>query len=151
MQPHEKAAILKGLKAEEAARLREQDTYRAILKGIEEAPQTDSLSDHLGALGWERIEKHMAGECWPPTSQDWRDIKGLAFNETPKQELLNQITDRDIRISTYHYSELADHTLRIKAIARFYSLFGTINNDVALTFLVWKECAKLKAMQTLPD
>lgn len=91
----------------------------------------------------------MAGECWPPTSQDWQDIKGLAFNETPKQKLLNQIVDRDIRFSTYHYSELADHTLRIRAIARFYSLFGANNNIVALTFLVWKECAKLKAMQTL--
>lgn len=84
MQPHEKAAILKGLKAEENARLREQSKYREILKSIEDTPPPDSFSDHLDTLGWERIEKHMAGECWPPTSQDWQDIKGLAFNETPK-------------------------------------------------------------------
>lgn len=148
MQPHEKTAILNGLKAEEVARLREQDMYRAILKSIEEAPQPKGLSSDLDALSWEIIEKHMEGQCWPPTSQDWREITGLDFDETPKQKLLNQITDTDIRFSTYHYSELADHTLRIKATARFCTLFGTINNDVALIFLVWKDCAKLRGMQT---
>ncbi len=97
MQPHEKTAILKGLKAEEAARFREQDTYRAILKDIEAAPQTEGFSGDFDALSWERIENHMEGECWPPTSQDWWDINGLDFDETPKQILLDQITDTDIR------------------------------------------------------
>lgn len=146
MQLHEKTAILKGLKAQEVARLKEQDTYRAILRDIENAPQTDSLSDHLGTLGWEGIEKHMEGQCWPPTSQDWLKFDGLEYYETPKQKILNQIADKDIRFSTYHYSELADHTLRIKAMAHFYSLFAATNDDVALTFWVWKECSKVNAM-----
>ena len=76
-------------------------------------------------------------------------LDGREYFETPKQELLNQIADEDIRFATYHYSELADHTLRIKATAHFFSLFGAIDNDALLTFLVWKEGARRKAMQML--
>ena len=76
MQPREKAAILKRLKAEEAARLREQETCRAILKRIENSPPPESLSTDLEAIGWEEIEKHMEGHCWPPTSQDWLEFDG---------------------------------------------------------------------------
>lgn len=146
MQSHEKAIILKGLKAEEDARLKEQNRYRENLKNIERTPAPDGLSADLAALGWDGIEKHMEGQCWPPTSQDWLKFDGLEWEETPKQKLLNQITDSDIRVSTYHYSELADQTLRIKAMAHFYRLFGAISHDIALAFVVWAECAKVKAM-----
>jgi hypothetical protein len=99
MHPREKAAILKGLKAEEAARLREQDTYRAILKRIGNSPPPGSLSEDFEAIVWEDIEKHMEGQCWPPTSQDWMELDGREYYETSKQVLLNQITDHDIRLS----------------------------------------------------
>lgn len=147
MLPSEKAAILKGLKDAYAAKLKEQELYRAQIEALQEAPVPANLSDHLETLGWERIEKHMEGESWPPSCQDWQEFKGITFDETPKQKVLNQITDKEIRFSTYHYSGVAEHTLRLKAIAHFYSLIGAISDEVNLSFYVWKESAKLDAMK----
>ncbi len=93
MQSDDKAVVLKGLKAAQEASLRGQDPYRVILKAIAAAPVNDAiLADQLEALGWERIEQHMTGECWPPCSEDWLKIKGLDWFENPKYRLLDQIT-----------------------------------------------------------
>ena len=145
MRPHEKAAILKGLKAEEAARLREQDTHRKVLKDIENSTPSEGLPSNLDPDGWHEIEMHMEGQCWPPTSQDWLKFAGREHYETPKQELLNQIADEDIRFHSYHYSELADQTQRIKAMAHFFSLVGGMNDNAILAFWAWTEGAKIKA------
>ena len=106
------------------------------------------LANQLDALGWERIEKHMAGHKWPPAGQDWQTLK-VSWDQTPKQKTLNQIADQDIRFATYFFSEVSDHTQRLKAMAHFYSLFGANSKDIALTFFVWAECAKLRVMQAL--
>ena len=147
MRPHEKAAILKGLKAEEAARLREQDTYRKILKHIENSTAPEAFPADLDPNGWHEIEKHMEGQYWPPTSQDWLRLAGREYYETPKQKLLNQIADEDIRFFTYHYSELADQTQRIKVMAHFFGLDGGMDDDAILTFWAWTEGAKMKAIE----
>jgi hypothetical protein len=147
MLPSEKAAILKGLKDAYAAKLKEQDRYRAQIEALQEAAVPANLSDHLEMLDWERIEKHMEGLSWPPSCQDWQEFKGLAFDKTPKQKILNQMADKDVRFHTYHYSELAEHTRRLKAMAHFYGLFGAVNDDVTLWFLAWKEVAKLKTLE----
>lgn len=147
MLPSEKAAILKGLKDAYAAMLKEQDSYRATIEALQDAPVSAKLAMLLETLDWEGIEKHMEGESWPPSCQDWQEFKGLAFDETPKQKILNQMADKDIRFHTYHYSELAEHTLRLKAMAHFFSLFGAINDDVTLWLFAWKEGAKLKTLE----
>lgn len=144
MHSHDKAAFLKGLKSEKEAMLQEQAGYRAILRGVERSSLSTIPSSQIDAVDWDAVEKNMAGECWPPTSKDWLEIKGLQHYETPKQKLLNLIADEDIRFHMYHYSELADHTKRIKAAAHFYSVFGTVRDDVAMAFTAWKECSKIK-------
>jgi len=53
---------------------------------------------------------------------------------------------KDSHSATYHCSEMADHTSRIKASAHFFSLFGAIDNDAILTFWVWTEFSKVTAM-----
>lgn len=146
MHPNEKAAILERLKAEKVLRLKEQDQYRATIKRFEDAPNKNGLPAKFALLDWETLGKHMQGESWPPTCQDWKNIMGLEYDQIPRRKILDQINDWDIRFRTFHYFELADHTLRIRAGARFYSLYGAVDIHVLREFLFWRECSKVKSM-----
>lgn len=147
MHPNSKAAILKAIKQAEKARLDEQDFYGSIIEKARKTPVTEEHEKQLSDLGFEGIEKHMAGESWPPASQDWRHFKGYAWNEIPKRKRLDQIADKDIRYAIYFYSEIAEHTLRIKAIARYCSLFGAVNDNIYREFISWRVIATLKAIK----
>jgi hypothetical protein len=109
--------------------------YRAIIKAAwDTRPPTEEHDQQLIIFSWAGIEKHMAGERWPPTSEDWKEYAGLDWSEIPKQKALQQIEDTDIRYATYFYSEIAEHTERIKATAAFSTLTGAdtafFNNSV---------------------
>ena len=141
MQPSNKAAMLTGIRHAQQVRIVEQDTYRTTLKAACDAPVTPSQGLLQGDLAWEGVEQHMAGERWPPVSEDWHKVMGLEWDQTPKHRQLLHIKDSEVRCLTYHYSEVALQTLRLKAAAHFVSRFGMVNGLTATLFACWQAVA----------
>ena len=133
----DKAAILSAIKRAEQATHEEQRLYREVIKT---ARTVEAIEDHLQlleTLGWEGVCTHMSNECFPPSSNDWRKLCGISWDQTPKHEQLQQITDEDIRRAVYHFSELAEQTERIKAAARFYEFVGAGGIQIDSIFAYW--------------
>jgi hypothetical protein len=133
-----RAAILMAIKAREKSLLDEQRRYCAVTRSALSAPATNLQFQQLATLGWEGVHHHMVGERFPPTSQDWKERAGLEWDQTPKYLQLQAIEDSPIRTATYFCSELADQTLRFKAAARYFSLFGASNRQISTCFGNWQ-------------
>ena len=81
-----------------------------------------------------------------PTSQDWKEFAGLDWSEIPKCKIIDQIEDTDIRHAAYFYSEIAEHTERIKATAMFYrhAQANTILSATLLNLWIKNSCQSQK-------
>ena len=132
-----KETILSAIRAAKAVKLKEQDTYREIIRAACATEATEKHYQVLHEFGWQRIVDHMTGEHWPPQMIDWKERYQLTWEQEPKVLLLAAIEDEDIRGCLYFYSEVAEQTERLKATARFYSLFGAKDKLLALLFLHW--------------
>lgn len=149
MQPSNKAAMLTGIRQAQQVRMQEQDTYRIALKAACDAPMPPSQGLLAGDHAWEAVEQHMAGERWPPTSADWHRVMGLEWDQTPKHRQLLDIKDPEVRCLTYHYSEIALQTLRLKAAAHFVKRFGMVNGLSATLFACWQAVAMHREIEQI--
>ena len=130
-----KTEILKAIKQAEVAKLAEQDTHRTIIKAAQATKQHDQ---QLIEFGWDGILAHMVGESFPPHSTDWKELCGIEWDKTPNVLQLRQIEDEDISFALCMFSELAEHTQRIKAAAAFYQLLGGANPNNNFLFALWQ-------------
>ena len=146
MEPKTKTEILNAIRKAKEARLKEQDIYRETINAAMESSITDEHSQQFQALTVEDIDAHMADMYWPPTSQDWDKFKGLKWDQIPRRKVIDKIPDKDIASAIYFYHEIYDHTMRIKASARFYSLSGASNNSNSIYFSIWTLMSMLDTM-----
>lgn len=135
---HDKASVIKGIKQAEKLKLREQDAYCAVINSTPETAGSSELDLKLDKIGgFLGIEEYMAGYQCPPSGRDWEDRYQLSWEQIPKRLRLNTIADEDIRRAVYFYSEVAEHTERIKAAAHFCELFGELDLVLNVLFRVW--------------
>lgn len=144
MLPYSKAAVIAAIKQAEAARLAEQDGYRKIIEAAFATPATEAHEQLLKELDGDGINALMSGECFPPTWEDWKRIKGYEWHQIPKQMKLEQVEDKDISFWLYMLSEVAEHTQRLKAMAKFFGYFGAVSKDILNSFICWQAISTLK-------
>ncbi|MBK8889512.1 MAG: hypothetical protein IPN75_03480 [Dechloromonas sp.] len=144
MLPRSKEAVIAAIKKAEADSLAEQDTYRKVIDAAYASPATEQQEELLKALDADRLNKLMDGECCPPSSQDWKIIKGYEWHQIPRRRQLEQVEDRDISFWLYMLGEVTDHTKRLKAMAKFYGYIGASNRDIGITFHCWQAISSLK-------
>lgn len=144
MQPRAKAAVITALKQAESASLAEQNTYRPIIEAAFATPPTEEHEQLLKQLGEDGLEKLMQGQLFPPTDEDWKLIKGYEWHQIPKQRKLEQVEDKEIFLHLFMLSEIVEHCLRLRAMARFFGHFGAVNKDIYNTFICWQAISTLK-------
>jgi len=143
VRPRTKAAVIAAIKQAEAVSLADQDSYRPIIKAALATPATEKHEQLLIELGVGGIEKLMEGECYPPTGEDWKVIKGYEWNQMPRRLQLEQVEDKDISFWLYMLGEVTDHTQRLKAMAKFFGYFGAISIDINKAFICWQAISTL--------
>ncbi len=114
--------------------LKEQDVHRDRIEVMEECGNKDYLKI-LPSIGWDGIAKSMAGECWPPSDEERKNLLDQEHDEAPSRIQINQIEDEDIRFHTYFLGEVTDHCKRIKAMAKFYEVLGSHPEDAFANLL----------------
>lgn len=134
----DKAPIIIAIKEAQEARILEQDRYRVILEAAWKTEETwEEYSAKLKAIGGlPGMYRLMQDQQYPPTSQDWEEM-GIGWQDTPQRKMLDQIKDRKIGGALYFYSEIADHTRRLAAMATYYQHFGATSELGDLIFRVW--------------
>ena len=159
MTKDEKTTYCETIKKAQQKKLREQDFYRAKINALKKKLNTkDNFSLSKGEIiSWDSVCEHMSKENYPPSSNDWEKYQGLSWKNVPKQKQFLKITDNDIGAITYFFTELSEHTERIKAAAHYYSLFDDNFAVSDATFYLWQRWtilrnmliqAKLAGMQT---
>ncbi|OOG58899.1 hypothetical protein [Polaromonas sp. C04] len=145
-------AVVKALKDAREMKHREQDRYSEIMKVAMETEETsDEYFAKLDALGgFPGIELLMVDERYPPCSSDWQEFLGVGWEDVPKEKQLNQIEDPCIRNALYFYSEAAEQTERIAAMAKYYGHFGATSKMGDVMFNVWARRSINKAMGRKP-
>jgi len=148
MQFNSKVAILKAIKQAQEYKVNEQEKYRAIINGAMRTSVSAKHFQEYEALGNDGFEALMSGESWPPTDQDWATM-GVTWEKIPKRQQLKQVDDDDIAMTAHFYGEVADQTVRLKAMAKYYGFFEGTNPDIDKAFIVWYMLASLNAMLAL--
>lgn len=151
MLPRSKATVIAAIKHAEAERLAEQGPYRKIIKAAITTPATEKHEQLLEALNEGSIEKLMEGECYPPTGEDWKLIKGYNWDQVPRRRQLEQIEDEDISFWLYMLGEVTEHTKRLSATAKYFGYFGCVNQKVYDEFEYWIIISKLKLITSEID
>ena len=144
MPSRSKEAVIAAIKKAEADSLAEQDTYRKVINAAYANPATEQHEQLLKALDDDKLNKLMDGECFPPTSQDWKIIKGYEWDQIPRRRQLERVENKDISFWLYMLGEVTDHTMRLKAMAKFYGFFGAISTDIRNAFIFWRLVSTLR-------
>lgn len=147
MLPNSKKSVLDAIKQSQNRRLEEQRHYRAIIEVALNTPATEIHDEQLRAVGWQGLETYMSGECWPPTWEDWKQFQSNVSRQLSNRRHLEQIEDNDVSFALGMYSEICQHTQRIKAMARYFGKFGVINQNIQDTFVCWKAISVLRGIQ----
>jgi hypothetical protein len=142
--PRSKEAIIAAIKKAEADSLAAQDTYRKVIDAAYANPATEQHEQILKSLDDDKLKMLMDGECYPPTSQDWKTIKGYEWDHIPRRRQLEQVEDKDISFWLHMLGEVTDHTKRLKAMAKFFGYFGAVSKDIYNTFICWQAISTLR-------
>lgn len=147
MLPNNKALVLDAIKHSQNRRLEEQRHYRAIIEVALNTPATETHDEELRTFGWQDLETYMSGECWPPTWEDWKQFQSKVSQHLSNRRHLEQIEDDDVSFAVGMYSEIYQHTQRIKAMARYFGKFGATNQNIQDTFVCWRAVSVLREIQ----
>ena len=133
----QKNAALDKIKGQENKSLEEQDVYREMMekyKGGEEKVIHNKITE----LGLNGIKVSLSSELFPPCHQEREEILGIKYNEAVAYKRIKSIEDFDISAALYFYNELADHTQRLRAMAKFMELLGglTCTSELIMNFWV---------------
>lgn len=146
MHKRSKEAVIAALKKAEAERLLEQDIYRPIIKVAMDTAATEQHLEKLKVIVQQGVDVFMEGESYPPTDQDWKQLKGYTWEQVPKRRLLDSIQNKDISYFAFMYSEIAEQTQRLKAMAKFFGYIGAVNDEIYAVFSIWRMCATIKSI-----
>jgi hypothetical protein len=143
--------IIKAIKEAQEARILEQDRYRVILDiALKTEESWEDYSTKLEAIGGlSGMYRLMQDQQYPPTYQDWEEM-GIGWQVTPQRKMIDKIKDRKVGCALYFYSEIADHTQRLSAMATYYQHFGATSEFGDLNFRVWTRQTVEKAMKKEP-
>jgi hypothetical protein len=145
--PNSKKSVLEAIKQSQNRRLEEQRQYRAIIEAALNTPATEIHDEQLEAGGWQGVETLMSGECWPPTWEDLQQFQPNVVRKLSNRRHWEQIEDDDVAFAVGMYSEIYQHTQRIKAMARYFGKFGAINQNIQDTFVCWRAVSVIREIQ----
>lgn len=114
-------------------RLAEQDRYLETMRSIEEQQDPERIL----TLEWKDIRTAMREEKYPPGCKERKELLGLNWDQEPIYRKLERIEDEEIRSHVYHYNNIAEHTLCIKSMAKFYQLVRAVNINSKFLYELW--------------
>lgn len=148
MQARSKEAFIAAIKHAYAERLAEQRSYRQKIIAVMENSPNGQMEQSLAMPDEMTTGKLMEGECYPPSAEDWRILKGYSWKHIPNRQQLNKVADPDVSFWLYMLSEVSEHTQRLRATAKFLGHFGTTNPNILEHFNLWRICSMANMLKS---